>query len=87
MSLLQEMETHGLADCEFNRQLIKRERRIKRLMAVILPVFNDHQEIEKDYDLMMDAEQAEKSSYFLQWLEIWSDVGKRGELADLLRDQ
>ena len=22
MSLLQEMETHGLADCEFNRQLI-----------------------------------------------------------------
>jgi hypothetical protein len=23
MSLLQEMETHGLADCEFNRQLLQ----------------------------------------------------------------
>jgi len=23
MSLLQEMETHGLADCEFNRKLLK----------------------------------------------------------------
>jgi len=64
---------------------MNRQTRIKRLMAVILPVFNDHQEIEKDYDLMMNAEQAEKSSFFLQWLEIWADVGRRGELADLLR--
>ena len=48
MSLLQEMETHGLADCEFNRRLWKNDRRIKRLLNIYLPVFNDHQEIERD---------------------------------------
>ena len=85
MSLLQEMEKFGLADCEFNRQLIKQERRIQRLMAVCLPVFNDHQRIEGDHDLVMNAEQAEKSPFFLHWLGVWSDVGRRGELADLLR--
>jgi hypothetical protein len=86
MSLLQEMQHFGLADCESNRHLIHKERRIKRLIATILPVFNDHQEIEGDYDLVMNAERAEKSAYFLHWLEIWSDIGRRGELANLIKE-
>lgn len=65
--------------------MTSRELRIKRLMAVCLPVFNDHQEIEGDYDLVMNKERAEKSALFIHWLETWSDVGRRGELADLLR--
>lgn len=64
---------------------MNRETRIKRLMAVCLPVFNDHQRIEGDHDLMMNAEQAGKSPFFLYWLGVWSDVGRRGELAELLR--
>jgi hypothetical protein len=85
MSLLQEIEKYGLADCEFNWQLIRNERRINRLISIYLPVFNDHQELEGDYDLIMDSNRAQNSAYFLYWLDTWSDEGRRGELAELLR--
>lgn len=85
MSLLQEIKKHGLADCEFNRQLIRNERRVKRLLSINLPIFNDHQEIEGDYDMTITAERAKTSGHFWHWLEIWSDVDRRGELLELLR--
>ena len=34
MSLLQEMETHGMADCEFNRKLWKEEATIKKILSL-----------------------------------------------------
>ena len=86
MSLLQEMETHGLADCEFNRTLIKNDRRIKRLLDIYLPVFNDHQEIERDeYEQTepLTAEQAQIDGDFIYWCSLWDD--RRRELNELLK--
>ena len=34
MSLLQEMETHGMADCEFNRKLWEEEATIKKILSL-----------------------------------------------------
>jgi hypothetical protein len=85
MSLLQEMEKFGLADCAFNRQLIRNERRLTRLINIYLPVFNDQQEHEGDLDMCLTKEQATKSFHFWYWCETWGDSGRRGELADLLR--
>jgi hypothetical protein len=79
MSLLQEMEHFGLADCEFNRQLIRNKRRINRLMAIYLPVFNDQFE-----DEPLTSEQAQKDGFFYYWLREWGDMDRRGELYDLL---
>jgi hypothetical protein len=84
MSLLQEMETHGLADCDFNRTLIKR--RIKRLLDIYLPVFNDYQEIERDeYEQTepLTAEQAQINGFFIYWCSLWDD--RRRELNELLK--
>jgi hypothetical protein len=86
MSLLQEMETHGLADCEFNRTLIKNDRRIKRLLNIYLPVFNDHQEIERDESEQTEpltAEQAQIDGDFIYWCSLWDD--RRRELYELLK--
>ena len=86
MSLLQEMETHGLADCEFNRRLWKNDRRIKRLLDIYLPVFNDHQEIERDeYEQTepLTAEQAQIDGDFIYWCSLWND--RRRELNELLK--
>jgi hypothetical protein len=42
MSLLQEMETHGLADCEFNRQFFTpRELREAQTRALIEDIMTD----------------------------------------------
>jgi hypothetical protein len=59
--------------------------RIDELLEFFVPVFNDHQTINGDYDLIMTIEQAKKSGYFWQWCVIWGDDDERGELADLLR--
>jgi len=83
MSLLQEMETHGLADCEFNRTLIKNDRRIKRLLDIYLPVFNDHQTIEGDDCTPLTAEQAQINGFFIYWCSLWED--RRRELYELLK--
>jgi hypothetical protein len=86
MSLLQEIETHGLADCEFNRRLWKNDRRIKRLLNIYLPVFNDHQEIERDeYEQTepLTAEQAQIDGDFIYWCSLWDD--RRRELYELLK--
>jgi hypothetical protein len=86
MSLLQEIETHGLADCEFNHTLIKNDRRIKRLLDIYLPVFNDHQEIERDeYEQTepLTAEQAQIDGDFIYWCSLWDD--RRRELNELLK--
>jgi hypothetical protein len=86
MSLLQEIETHGLADCEFNRRLWKNDRRIKRLLDIYLPVFNDHQEIERDeYEQTepLTAEQAQIDGDFIYWCSLWDD--RRKELNELLK--
>ena len=85
MSLLQEMEKFGLADCEFNRQLIRNERRINRLMAIYLPVFNDlfQDEYGDEYE-PLTSEQAQKDGFFYYWLREWGDMDRRGELYDLL---
>ena len=86
MSLLQEIETHGLADCEFNRRLWKNDRRIKRLLDIYLPVFNDHQEIERDeYEQTepLTAEQAQIDGDFIYWCSLWDD--RRRELYELLK--
>lgn len=86
MSLLQEMETHGLADCDFNRTLIKNDRRIKRLLNIYLPVFNDHQEIERDEHEQtkpLTAEQAQTDGDFIYWCSLWDD--RRKELNELLK--
>ena len=86
MSLLQEIETHGLADCEFNRTLIKNDRRIKRLLNIYLPVFNDQQEIERDeYEQTepLTAEQAQIDGDFIYWCGLWDD--RRKELNELLK--
>ena len=86
MSLLQEMETHGLANCEFNRTLLKNDRRIKRLLDIYLPVFNDHQEIERDEHEQTEpltAEQAQIDGDFIYWCSLWDD--RRRELFNLLK--
>ena len=86
MSLLQEMETHGLADCEFNRRLWKNDRRIKRLLNIYLPVFNDQQEIERDEHEQTEpltAEQAQIDGDFIYWCSLWDD--RRRELYELLK--
>ncbi len=87
MSLLQEMETHGLADCEFNRRLT----RIDRLINLHLPNFNMQQEDEfyKDYEENdsiyepLTAEQAKTDEYFNYWCSQWDD--SRSELFYLLK--
>ena len=86
MSLLQEIETHGLANCEFNRTLLKNDRRIKRLLDIYLPVFNDHQEIERDEHEQTEpltAEQAQIDGDFIYWCSLWDD--RRRELYELLK--
>ena len=86
MSLLQEIETHGLANCEFNRTLLKNDRRIKRLLDIYLPVFNDHQEIERDEHEQTEpltAEQAQIDGDFIYWCSLWDD--RRRELFNLLK--
>lgn len=86
MSLLQEIETHGLADCNFNRRLLKNNRRIKRLLDIYLPLFNDQQEIERDGHEQTEpltAEQAQIDGDFIYWCSLWHD--RRRELYELLK--
>ena len=84
MSLLQEIKTHGLANCEFNRTLLKNDRRIKRLLDIYLPMFNDHQTIEGDYCKPLNESQARESGFFIYWCGLWDD--RRRELSQLLKD-
>lgn len=91
MSLLQEIEIFGLADCEFNRQLSKIDRRINRLLKIYLPVFNDHlwafvfcETIEGDFCEPLNEEQARESGFFIHWCGLWDD--RRRELSQLLKD-
>ena len=84
MSLLQEIETHGLSNCEFNRTLLKNDRRIKRLLDIYLPMFNDHQTIEGDYCKPLNESQARESGFFIYWCGLWDD--RRRELSQLLKD-
>jgi hypothetical protein len=58
-------------------------KRIDILLEIFVPVFNAHQTIDGDDDLVMTIEQARKSGFFWEWCVIWGD-DERGELADLL---
>jgi len=59
------------------------ELRIKRLLGIYLPVFNDHQAIEGDFDLIIDENQAIKNTFFIYWCSLWND--RRNELSNLLK--
>ena len=59
--------------------------RLHHLLSEFLPVFNSHQLIEGDTDLVMTMKQARNSDFFLHWCETWGD-DERGELAELLRE-
>jgi hypothetical protein len=88
MSLLQEMESHGLADCEYNRKLLKSDARIKRLINIHLPNFNaqmeDDWETQHNTDYIpLTAEQARDSGDFIYWCSLWDD--SRNELFNLLK--
>jgi uncharacterized protein YhfF len=58
---------------------------IDHLMAIFLPVFNEHMTIEGDGDLVMTAEQAKRSQFFRHWCEVWGD-DERGDLHELLNN-
>jgi hypothetical protein len=60
--------------------------RIDELLARFVPVFNDHQAIDGDHDLIITIEQAKTSGFFWYWCNIWGD-DERGELADLLKGE
>ena len=60
--------------------------RLDELMEIYLPLFNTHQTLDGDHDLVMTKEQAKKSGFFWEWCEIWGD-DERGELAELLGEQ
>jgi len=90
MSLLQEIEKFGLADCEFNRRLWKNDRRIKRLINIHLPNFNAQEEDfwDSDYEgegdyIPLTAEQAQIDGDFIYWCSLWDD--RRRELYELLK--
>jgi hypothetical protein len=92
MSLLQEMESHGLADCEYNRRLLKIDARIKRLINIHLPNFNAQMEDDWESDwesehntdyIPLTAEQAQNSGDFIYWCNLWDD--SRNELFNLLK--
>lgn len=78
MSLLQEMEKHGLAACEFNRILT----RIDRLIKIYLPIFNEQQIMEGDEEFCITIENAPSNSVFINWLRQCDDG--RSELYYLL---
>lgn len=59
--------------------------RLDELLSRYVPVFNDHQTIDGDDDLVMTVEQARESGFFWEWCKTWGD-DDRGELADLLRE-
>lgn len=59
--------------------------RLNALLWEFLPVFNSHQLIEGDLDMIMTTAQARNSDFFLHWCEVWGD-DERGELAQLLRE-
>lgn len=59
--------------------------RLDELIWEYLPVFNSHQLIEGDIDLVMTTKQAKNSDFFLHWCDTWGD-DERGELAQLLRE-
>jgi hypothetical protein len=61
---------------------MNRETRIKRLMAIYLPVFND--QFQDEYE-PLTGEQAQKDGYFYYWLREWGNMDRRGELYELLR--
>lgn len=92
MSLLQEMEQFGLADCEYNRKLLKSDARIKRLINIHLPNFNAQMqddwesdwesEHNTDYE-PLTATQARNSGDFIYWCSLWDD--SRDELFNLLK--
>lgn len=92
MSLLQEMESHGLADCEYNRKLLKSDARIKRLINIHLPNFNAQMEDDWESDWESEhntdyepltATQAQNSGDFIYWCSLWDD--SRDELFNLLK--
>jgi len=60
-----------------------KELRIKRLLKIYLPVFNDHQNIEGDYCEPLNEEQASESGFFIYWCGLWDD--RRQELSQLLK--
>lgn len=66
---------------------MNRETRIKRLLNIYLPVFNDQQVIEGDDDMVITDQQARRSAHFRYWLQTWADSGRRGELYDLLQGE
>lgn len=59
--------------------------RLNDLLAEFLPVYNSHQLIEGDIDMVMTTQQARNSDFFVHWCEIWGD-DERGELAQLLKE-
>jgi len=61
-------------------------KRIDELLEFFVPVFNDHQALDGDDDLIMTIEQARTSGFFWEWCVIWGD-DERGELADLLKEE
>jgi len=78
MSLLQEMQQYGLADCKFNRKLI--------LLNHFVAVFNEQQQIEDDEPHIITIEQAETDGHFLYWLNVWSDDYLRSKLLGYLTE-
>jgi len=52
---------------------------MKSKLAYWVRVFNEHQELEGDNDLMLTTETAPTSPHFLYWLKVWGD-DERGDL-------
>jgi hypothetical protein len=68
---------------------MNRDNRIKRLINLYLPAFNEQQIDEGDQDMTLTPEQAKRSQHFRYWLS-WSplyDNDRRGELFYLLQGE
>jgi hypothetical protein len=83
MSLLQEMEKFGLADCAFNRAILANNGRFLYLLDLWVSVYNEHQTIEGDDDLCLTPQAAIDSPDFLYWCNVWNE-DSRGNLAFML---
>jgi hypothetical protein len=75
MSLLQEIEQHGLADCEFNRK--------NTLLTYWLFVFNEQMSDGDDGWEELDFDDAPSNLHFRHWLATWKE-DSRGKLLSLI---
>jgi hypothetical protein len=77
MSLLQEIEQHGLADCVFNRK--------NTLLTYWLFVFNEQMSNGDDDWQELDFDDAPSNLHFRLWLATWGE-DSRGKLLNLILD-